>query len=227
VIDLFVGYDPREASAYHTFCDSVIRRSSVPLRITPLMPNIAGVTQRDGSNTFSYSRFLVPHLMGYQGRAIYCDGDMICRADIASLPLDGDFAVRCVQHDYRTRARTKYLHNRNDDYARKNWSSVMVFNCAHRACAVLTPERINAATGAWLHGFEWCRRGDIAALAPEWNHLVQEYPPSAAAKILHYTLGTPCFPDYYRSDHADEWRAEFAQACRPVPQLFTGSGDGQ
>jgi hypothetical protein len=218
VIDIFVGYDPREASAYHTFCDSVIRRTSLPVRFTPLYPNLLGVGQKDGSNSFNYSRFLVPFLKHYTGYAIFCDGDMICRADIVELwNLRDTHAVQVVKHDYRTRAAVKYLGNKNEDYPRKNWSSVMIFNCAR--CHVLTPEVIRDASGKYLHRFEWCEDGDIGALPAEWNHLVGEYAPSADAKLLHYTLGTPCFADYYRSDHADEWRREMAEAMRPLPVL--------
>jgi lipopolysaccharide biosynthesis glycosyltransferase len=223
VINLFVGYDPREASAYHTFCDSVLRRSSVPVSFTPLTPGLFGIQQRDGSNTFTYSRFLVPYLMRYTGHAIFADGDMICTTDIAQLwehvPKG---AVSCVQHSYATKATRKYLNNNNSDYPRKNWSSLMLFNCEHEACKKLTPEYIDCSSGKHLHRFEWCKDEDIEALPMEWNYLVGEYPDRSGMHVYHYTLGTPCFPDYYRSDRAKEWRHEFALACRPVPQnLYT------
>lgn len=226
MIRLFVGYDPREASAYHTFCDSVIRRASVPVSITALTPNMLGMPQRDGSNTFTYQRFLVPHLCAREGHAIYCDGDMICNADIAELwalrPFN-DHAVACVQHNYKTRFAKKYLGNRNDDYPRKNWSSVMIFNNSHWTCAGLSPIGLEDRDGAYLHRFRWCKDSHIKALPPEWNHLVSEYDHRTDAKLYHYTIGTPCFPDYYRSDGADLWRREFQEACRPVPQFFNGA----
>ena len=226
MIDIFVGYDPREASAYHTFCDSVLRRSSMPVRFTPLTPNLFNVDQRDGSNTFIYQRFLVPFLMGYTGHAIYADGDMVCLDDVAELwrykPV-ASFAVACVKHEeYRTKAERKYLGARNENYPRKNWSSLMIYNCAHESCRALTPEAIREASGAFLHRMQWCRDADVLGLPACWNHLVGEQAARGDAKLLHYTLGTPCFPDYYRSDHAAEWRREFADSCRPVPQFFQG-----
>jgi lipopolysaccharide biosynthesis glycosyltransferase len=226
MINIFVGYDPREASAYHTFCDSVLRRASEPVSFTPLTPGLCGIAQMDASNTFSYQRFLVPHLMNYRGHAMFLDGDMICNADIAELwamrPIL-QCAVACVQHDYQTRAKVKYLGNKNEDYPRKNWSSVMIFNCENKFSQSLTPELIKKSTGQYLHRFQWCPDASILNLPAEWNHLVGEFPPRPAAKLLHYTLGTPCFADYARGDHADDWRREFAQACRPVPQFFAGA----
>jgi lipopolysaccharide biosynthesis glycosyltransferase len=226
VINIFVGYDPREASAYHTFCDSVLRRASEPVAFTPLTPGMLGIRQKDGSNTFTYSRFLVPYLMDYQGSAIFADGDMICMEDIAklwALRPPAWQAVSCVQHDYKTKTVKKYLGNINLDYPRKNWSSLMIFNCAHQSCKQLTPEYISKATGAELHRFQWCNFSDIGVLPTEWNYLVGEYIDNPNKNLYHYTLGTPCFPDYYRSDRANEWRTEFAQACRPVPQVFHGA----
>src|SRR5215212_3157138 len=90
---------------------------------------------RDGSNQFIYSRFLLPHLTGYSGWALYIDGDMLLRADIAALwnLRNESKAVMCVHHDYRTRMRRKYLGAKNEDYPRKNWSSVVLWNCGHPA----------------------------------------------------------------------------------------------
>lgn len=231
MMDIFIGYDPREASAYHTLCDSILRRTSAPVRIVPLFPNICGVGQRDGSNTFTYSRFLVPHLMNYEGHALYMDSDMLCFADIAEVfaltSSRDELAVSCVKHDYETVAAKKYLGNKNENYPRKNWSSLMLFNCAHELCRYLTPKIVKEVPGAILHRFKWCTDEHIGALPKEWNHLVGEQPLSSAAKIAHFTLGTPCFPDYYRSDYAKEWRDEFAQACRPVPQFFRNGDHGR
>lgn len=222
MIRVFVGYDPREASAYHTFCDSVLRRASQPVSFVPLTPGLCGVTQRDASNTFGYSRFLVPWLCDFKGHAIYADGDMVCLGDIAALWnfRRKDYAVQCVKHDYETKVLKKYLGNKNENYPHKNWSSVMLFNCDHVMCSKLTPKEIQGQTGAYLHRFQWCHDAEIGTLPAEWNHLVGEYPHSDEAKILHYTLGTPCFHDYARTDHAADWVAEFNRATHPVPQFY-------
>lgn len=173
-INVVVGFDQREAVAYHTFCQSVLERSTLPVQFLPLAENTLSFykeTHTDGSNRFIYSRFLTPFLMDYQGWALFADGDMICRADIAELwrLRDPSKAVQVVQHDYQTKAQRKYLGNKNENYPRKNWSSVILWNCAHPAHQRLTPEFVMGQTGAFLHRFSWLKDEDIGALAPEWN----------------------------------------------------------
>ena len=216
-IRLFVGFDPREAVAFHTFAQSVLEKSSLPVAITPLvLQALPGYreTHRDGSNTFIYSRFLTPFLCDFQGWAVFADGDMICRADIAELWAlrDPAKAVQVVQHDYETKAATKYLGNKNQNYPRKNWSSVMLWNCAHPKHRVLSPEFVMQQGGAFLHRFQWLDDADIGALPLEWNWLTTEYEDNRQAKLLHYTLGTPCFEDYWNADMADEWHAAQARS---------------
>jgi hypothetical protein len=213
MIPIFIGYDPREAVAYHVCANSLIRHTSVPLALTPLALNtLAGYTEthRDGSNDFIYSRFLVPHLMGYHGWAIFMDGDMLLRADIAALWAlrDESKAVLCVQHDYRTKRPVKYLGAGNADYPRKNWSSVVLWNCGHPANRVVTPAFVMAATGAQLHRFTWLDDALIGSLPREWNWLPDEFGPNPEAKLLHWTLGTPCFHEFAGAPMAWEWHRE-------------------
>jgi lipopolysaccharide biosynthesis glycosyltransferase len=144
-IPIFVGYDPREAIAYHTCANSIIRQASQPVAIIPLALNLFSdytETHTDGSNHFIYSRFLVPHLMDYTGHAIFIDGDMIVRGDIAELwnMRQHNVDVQVVKHNYKTRMTEKYLGSRNEDYPRKNWSSVILWNCQNPANKRLTPE---------------------------------------------------------------------------------------
>ena len=220
-IPIFIGYDPREAIAFHTCVNSIIRHASQPVSIMPLALNNFGdytETHTDGSNQFIYSRFLVPHLMGYSGHAIFIDGDMILRGDIADLwamrSLDKD--VQVVKHDYKTRMTTKYLGSKNEDYPRKNWSSVMIFNCNNYPTRKLTPEYIQKSTGAHLHRFQWTSDDRVGTLPPEWNWLPDEYGANPDAKLLHYTLGTPCFHEFATTPMADEWHRErmFAEYCQ-------------
>jgi hypothetical protein len=166
-------------------------------------------THTDGSNRFIYSRFLTPYLMNYQGWAVFADGDMVCRADLSELwaMRDPDKAVMVVKHDYRTRQAVKYLGNRNEDYPRKNWSSLILWNCAHPANRVLSPDFIAGRSGAFLHRFSWLEDAQVGELPIEWNWLAIEYPDSPQAKLIHYTLGTPCFRDYAESAMAEDWVA--------------------
>jgi lipopolysaccharide biosynthesis glycosyltransferase len=212
-IPIFIGYDPREAIAYHACVNSIIRQSSVPVCIVPLaLNNFKDYTEThtDGSNQFIYSRFLVPHLMDYSGFAIFMDGDMIVRGDIAELWAlrRADKDVMVVKHDYKTRMTEKYLGSKNEDYPRKNWSSVMIFNCNNFPTKKLTPEYIQKSTGAHLHRFMWTSDDRVGELPPEWNWLPDEYGANPDARLLHYTLGTPCFHEFATTTMADEWHRE-------------------
>jgi lipopolysaccharide biosynthesis glycosyltransferase len=167
-------------------------------------------THTDGSNHFIYTRFLVPYLMGFTGSAIFIDGDMIVRGDIAELwdLRDVTKDVQVVKHDYRTRMPVKYLGAKNEDYPRKNWSSVILWNCNSFPNRKLTPQFIQKSTGSELHRFSWIDDARIGELPPEWNWLPDEYGPNPAAKLLHYTLGTPCFHEFANAPMGDEWHRE-------------------
>ena len=213
MIPIFIGYDPREAIAYHVCSNSIIRHSSHPVSINPLALNILKDYEEkhtDGSNHFIYSRFLVPHLMEYTGWAIFIDGDMIVRDDITKLwdlrELDKDVMV--VKHDYQTRMTEKYLGSPNENYPRKNWSSVILWNCNSFPNRKLTPDFVQQSSGSFLHRFTWLDDDRIGELPPEWNWLPDEYGPNLNAKLLHYTLGTPCFHEFATTPMADEWHRE-------------------
>jgi lipopolysaccharide biosynthesis glycosyltransferase len=213
MIPIFIGYDPREAVAYHVCSNSIIRHSSQPVAFAPLALNILKgyeETHTDGSNHFIYSRFLVPHLMGYKGWAIFMDGDMLVRDDITKLwdLREEDKAVMVVKHKYETKLTTKYLGSKNENYPCKNWSSVILWNCEHPANKKLTPELIQDSTGAFLHRFTWLKENQVGQLPIEWNWLPDEYGVNPSAKLCHYTLGTPCFHDFATTTMADEWHRE-------------------
>jgi lipopolysaccharide biosynthesis glycosyltransferase len=184
----------------------------MPVAITPLaLPNLAGYreTHSDGSNAFIYSRFLTPYLSGFQGWAIFADGDMICRSDLAGLwqLRDERYALQVVKHDYKTKAPVKYLGNKNENYPRKNWSSLMLIQCGHPKHRILTPEFLQGQSGKFLHRFEWLADEDIGELPMSWNWLTTEYDDRPDADLLHYTLGTPCFRDYADAPMAEVWHS--------------------
>ena len=210
MINLFVGFDPREAVAYHVFCNSIIKNTSVPVHITPLVLSQLkefNETHDDRSNDFVYSRFLTPYLSDFKGWAIFADGDMICQGDLKELidMADPSKAVMVVKHDYQTKASQKYLANINENYPRKNWSSVILWNCEHPKHKMLTPYFVSKQTGKFLHRFSWLDDQEIGELPMEWNWLASEYKTNREAKLIHFTLGTPCFKDYKNSDMADIW----------------------
>jgi lipopolysaccharide biosynthesis glycosyltransferase len=213
MIPVFIGYDPREAIAFHVCANSIIRHSSQPVQIIPVALNLFKEyteTHTDGSNHFIYTRFLVPYMMEWKGHAIFIDGDMIVRDDIAKLWELRDYSkdVQVVKHDYKTRMPIKYLGSKNEDYPRKNWSSVILWNCNSYPNRKLTPEYVMKATGAELHRFTWCTDDRIGELPPEWNWLPDEYGKNPDAKLLHYTLGTPCFHEFADTPQGSEWHRE-------------------
>jgi lipopolysaccharide biosynthesis glycosyltransferase len=209
-IKIVVGFDQREAIAYHTFSQSVLEKSSLPVLFLPLSINtLKGYkeTHNDKSNDFVYSRFLTPYLHNFEGWAIFADGDMVCQSDIKELwdLRDETKALQVVMHDYKTKFKQKYLGNTNENYPRKNWSSLILWNCSHPKHKVLTPDFISSQTGKYLHRFSWLDDEDIGELPIDWNWLAIEYPNNPKAKIIHYTLGTPCFKDYRNTEMAVTW----------------------
>ena len=116
--------------------------------------------------------------------------------------------VMVVKHDYKTRMAEKYLGSKNEDYPRKNWSSVILWNCNSHPNRRLTSEFVQKATGAELHRFSWLLDERIGELPPEWNWLPDEYGPNPDAKLLHYTLGTPCFHEFADTPQGNEWHRE-------------------
>ena len=220
-INIVVGFDQRESIAYHTFCQSIIEKASLPVAFIPLAINTLKDYKEihtDKSNDFVYSRFLTPHLQDFKGWAIFADGDMICQADIKELwdLKDESKALLVVKHDYQTKASQKYLGNINENYPRKNWSSVILWNCAHPKHRILTSEFIANQTGKYLHRFSWLDDDDIGELPPEWNWLAIEYPENKNAKLIHYTLGTPCFKDYKNTEMADIWHEAYKRTINGI-----------
>jgi lipopolysaccharide biosynthesis glycosyltransferase len=217
LIRIFVGFDQREAVAYHTFVQSIIDVTTEPISITPLvlaaLPGYSE-THNDGSNTFIYSRFLTPHLADFSGWAIFADGDMICNRDLKKLweLRDSRYAVMVVKHDYQTKASQKYLGNKNENYPKKNWSSLILWNCGHQKNQCLTPAFVMSKDGRFLHRFSWLDEADIGELPSEWNWLTTEYQDNYQAHLLHYTLGTPCFKDYKAAEMADLWWGSHARS---------------
>ncbi len=214
VIDLAVGFDQKEAVAYHTFVQSVIDKTSISVRFMPLnMKSLSEYSEvhTDGSNEFIYSRFLVPYLMNFDGWAIYLDGDMICVEDIKKLwDLRNDkYAVQVVKHDYKTKIAKKYWGNKNEDYPRKNWSSVIIWNCEHPKNKILTPEFISRKEGSFLHRFNWLKDIEIGELPKTWNWLAIEYEEKKDLDLIHYTLGTPCFKEYSKKPLSEYWKRSY------------------
>ena len=211
MINVFIGYDSKEKIAHHVLSESILRNSTKPVAITPIyLPNIKDDFVRERNNIssteFSFSRFIIPHLMNYQGWALFMDCDMLMKTDIADLwrLRDVKYAVQVCKHDYIPKEETKFLGQVQTKYQKKNWSSFMLMNC--KKCTTLTPEYVNKASGLELHQFKWLESEELIGELPlEWNWLVGEYDKKEDVKNVHFTKGGPYFEKYSNSDYADEW----------------------
>lgn len=185
------------------------------------------------STEFANSRFLVPtlqrlasrvsfqaindrtprYLNGTAGWALFMDGDMLARTNIARVTdgLDLKKAVYCVKHNHVPTSTVKMDGQTQTQYSRKNWSSFVLFNCDHPSNRDLTPDVVNMLPGRDLHRFCWLKDDEIGELGPEWNWLVGHSDPSIDPKVAHFTDGPPNIVGYESAPFADEWRAELAR----------------
>jgi len=216
MIPVFIGYDRRETIAWSVLAHSLLRHSSLPLAITPVGNDVlpAGLWWRKraavDSTDFSNARFIVPALCDWRGWAIFLDCDMVCLGDLAELwrQRDPRYAVQVVKHDHRPRETSKFLGATQAAYPRKNWSSLMLLNCAHPAMLDLNA---NERPGLDLHGFGWCPDEAVGEIRGLWNVLATdryEHPEPVereSIRLLHYTLGGPWHG--YRPPGARHWWA--------------------
>jgi len=232
---IYIGFDPREVSAFAVSRASLLQTTSAAIDLRPLSlsslqqqglytrPTVMkdgqlwdDVSQAPMSTEFAISRFFVPRLCNYQGWALFVDGDVLFRRDVADLlaRADDQYAVMCVQHPPLLAEGIKKTGAFQQAYPRKNWSSVMLFNCAHPACRALDLLVLNTWPGRDLHGFRWAPDAAIGALPPEWNYLVgishrsmdgTTGPIQDQIAIAHFTLGVPSIPEYAQCEFADEW----------------------
>ncbi|MFC3677611.1 glycosyltransferase [Ferrovibrio xuzhouensis] len=216
MIRVFIGYSRAAPVVSSVAALSINRRASQPVAITHLALNqLGGLYTRPQhelqSTDFSFSRFLTPSLAGFQDWAIFMDDDMLVLDDIAKLWAlrDDRYAVQVVKHDHVPQEDVKFLDKVQTKYEKKNWSSVMLFNCAR--CTALTPDYVNSATGLELHQFKWLGDdGLIGEIPHRWNYLA-DYDPTIPARdisIVHYTLGGPYYDDTSDCAYSDLWLAE-------------------
>lgn len=215
-VKVFIGWDSREPIAADVCQYSIEKNSTIPVDIELLKQDdlrqqliYTRPPDTQGSTEFTFTRFLVPRLMDYQGWAVFCDCDFLWLGDIKDLIAQADdrYAVMLVRHDYRPQNTMKMDGKRQEYYPRKNWSSMVMFNCAHPKNKWLTPYHVNRATGQELHRFSWLDDKDIGSISPEWNWLVGWYhqPWDGVPRALHYTEGGPWFTNYRDCEYADVW----------------------
>jgi len=211
---IYIGYDKREHDAYLVARQSLLNHTSIDVDIRPLklqeLRN-SGLYWRNrdakASTEFSFSRFLVPRLNGYRGWALFLDCDVLLRADVGELLAlaDKDKAVMVIKHDYQPQEVNKMDGMKQRIYPRKNWSSVVLWNCGHPANKYVTPQMINTKPGLYLHQFQWLKDDLIGELPEEWNWLEGWSSKNIDPKLVHMTRGGPWFEDWKHVDYADEW----------------------
>lgn len=210
MIPIFIGYDNKVKIAYHVLTESILKNSSTPVTISPInLNNLKNIYTRKqdplASTEFSFSRFLVPYLMNYNGWAIFIDSDMVMLSDITKLwnLRNEKYAVQVCKHDYVPSSKNKFLNNPQTAFAKKNWSSLMLMNTSK--CKTLTTEYVNTKSGLELHQFKWLDESLIGELPLEWNWLVGEYPYKKDVYNIHFTEGGPYFKEYKNTQYADKW----------------------
>lgn len=234
MLELVVGWEPREAIGYQVATFSAIRRTSEPIRFVPLMERALRYSgmykrpheQRNGqlwdvisdapmATSFACSRFLTPWLAENQW-ALFCDfADMLFTADPAKLfeLADDRYAVMVVKHEHVPAEQTKMDDQAQTTYARKNWSSVILWNCTHPANARLTQDMVNTLPGRDLHRFCWLEDAEIGELPAEWNWLagvdgVDMTTLGRSPSLIHFTRGLPTMSGYEDGPWANIWKKE-------------------
>jgi hypothetical protein len=189
---VFVGYDKRQPVAYHVLAHSILSRASEPVSITPLIIDQLPIN-RVGLTEFTYSRYLVPFLCNYEGRAMFMDADMLCLTDICEL-----------FHTAPSHAVSVVSVSRGFERP-----SLMFFNNAF--CKGLTPEFIETGSP---NNLEWAEH--LGSLDREWNYTCGYDPQIDNPKIVHFTQGIPCFEETKNLPFAEKWNEEFRQMISSV-----------
>ncbi len=218
MVNVYIGYDSREDLAYQVCSHSIKSKSNsaniFPLKLSELRKKGIYTRGEDklGSTEFTFSRFLVPVLNDYRGWALFCDCDILFLNPVEELfSLTNDkYAVMCVQHDYTPKGKTKMDGRVQSIYPRKNWSSLVLWNCGHPSNKKVTRDLVNdpETTGKFLHRFSWLEDKEIGNISHEWNWLVGWYSETSdgSPKAIHYTEGGPWFPEYRFCDYHDVWK---------------------
>lgn len=230
-LKVYVGWDPREDIAWKVCRHSILRRTD-PAEVS-VIPLVQSELRQQGLYTravdtraateFSLTRFLTSVLAsadGFDGYAVFVDCDFVFVTDILEVldQIDPTKAVSVVKHDYQPTEAVKMDGCVQYPYPRKNWSSFIVFNCAHSGVRALTPDVVNTAEPSYLHRFSWLNDSEIGELDKGWNYLEGWYAPQYdRLKAIHYTLGGPWFEHKRDCDFAQLWLDEEADLQRVLP----------
>ena len=218
-LTVYIGYDTTNLGQQmaRTVCERSIRRYNEDIEIKTLeLKDLisSGVYTRPHdekqSTEFTYTRFLVPYLNNYQGLAVFCDSDFLWQRNIYSLIAyaDSSLSVSCVHHEY-TECPNKLKMDgfKQEWYPRKNWSSLMLFDCEHEHCKRLTPEVISTESPKYLHRMEWTQDDCIGRIPHSYNYLVGYYNTHKRPAAYHFTDGGPWHKETANCDEGEKWLA--------------------
>ena len=226
---VFVGYDTREDIAYQV-CEYSIKRYDSSIKVVPLIQQ--DLRQKKiywreidklASTEFTFTRFLVPHLMNYKGWALFIDCDIVFLEDVKNLfsLADDKYAVMCVKHDFKPKPGLKMDGQVQTVYPRKNWSSVVLWNCAHPSNEKISVDSVNNPNydGAFFHRFSWLKDEEIGELPCDWNWLVGWYKDGdGTPRAIHYTEGGPWFKNYRSCEFNQQWKECLQEMMRQSPE---------
>lgn len=228
--NVYVGYDRREDIAYRV-CEYSIYRNSGNAKVIPLKQK--ELRNRDlytrevdplSSTEFTFTRFLVPALENYEGWALFCDCDFVWDGDISEVfaLADPQYAVMVVQHDYRPSNETKMDGCKQTQYPRKNWSSMILWNCEHPSNQQLTPELVNSESGEFLHRFQWLEDDEIGSIDPVYNFLVgyNQEKKTGQPVAYHWTEGGPWFENYRDCEYNLKWWEYLLEYSEVISKSF-------
>ena len=216
-ITIYIGYDSANYGQQlaHDVCKKSIQKYNPDIKIVTLIKKDLEESgdflreQKDGSTEFTYTRFLAPHLNGFEGYAIFCDSDFLWQCDPAETIqyLEEGQAVACVKHEYvDCHGKEKMDGQKQEWYPRKNWSSLIVFDCEHPSCKKLTKESVATESPAWLHRMTWADDNEIGSIPLAYNYLVDYYDlPVEEIKAFHFTDGGPWHALYQDVQYGDLW----------------------
>ena len=251
MLHLFIGWDPNEQDAYKVAAHSAVRRSSLPLVVHPVKERplrqeglytrpysvtasgqrVDGLDGKPFSTEFSFTRFLVPHIarkLGLSGQVLFCDGDFLFLSDLADLFRDTDqrSVVSVVKHNYLPLNNSKMDGQSQEQYRRKLWSSLMMFNLDHPRLDKLDAEYVNTHCGQTLHHFDWVGDDLIGEIDERWNWIPGASPTIKsgfhwAPNAVHFTEGVPyVHPNKEKTPFAEDWLAEYEHLMITNPMGF-------
>ena len=233
-IPVYVGYDSREDLAYEV-CKYSLEKHSANIEVIPLKQQRLRTEEkywRDAdplaSTEFTYTRFLVPHLTGYEGWAVFCDCDFVWTESVEELLKHADekYAVMVVKHEHTPPEGTKMDGCKQSSYPRKNWSSMILWNCGHPSNKIIDLELVNTQSGQYLHRFNWLQDHEIGTLNSEWNWLVgwNKESKNEKPKVYHWTEGGPWFKNYRNCEYADVWWDYCVETAENLSKNQSNSG---